>query len=484
MLEDEIFRCEMELKYLSADLNKFDFKTKKDLIISTGDISDVDGMFALVKYAKSGADVLFVMNYPAYLMKENNENYDEVSPGLGFGYGALQFFTQSRVNLENKIGQFACNMFHKNMSKYFSRDGYVLGYKRALTDLAFNMVVSVWNEVQVDYSEEKGSVYFCVGGINSINPFSASTCKNELYVYRELMAGVHNLDSIQEGCIFETSGKQVSCPLVDLLPLYSRIFLDFNGSAAFFNENWGTALSVARSRLKGMFVMGGVHSYDISRTMPRVVNQLNRFSCATMNQLYHPEKSASLFLFMCNAGIPVFVISNNSVSPYETYSVPLIKNNIGWQSFLISNCIANSVVLDRQTCCVLGSSYLWRLADMYYNSIYNPPRKPFDYYTALALSQVLSDGTTNGRIIGDRRILFYDAVFGITMLSKPSKTLSWTSEFSQYLLLADRSSPARINGLAVEESILREAQCEKIPVFLVRFKSGDISDYRLVVLAT
>lgn len=44
----------------------------KKLIITTGDISDVDGFIALAEYAKSGADVLFIMNYPAYLHYEYN----------------------------------------------------------------------------------------------------------------------------------------------------------------------------------------------------------------------------------------------------------------------------------------------------------------------------------------------------------------------------------------------------------------------------
>lgn len=37
------------------------------LIISTGDVSDVDGFYALAEYAKTGADCLFIMNYPAYV---------------------------------------------------------------------------------------------------------------------------------------------------------------------------------------------------------------------------------------------------------------------------------------------------------------------------------------------------------------------------------------------------------------------------------
>ncbi len=43
------------------------------LIISSGNISDVYGFFALAEYAKTGADVLFVMNYPAYIGVQDDE---------------------------------------------------------------------------------------------------------------------------------------------------------------------------------------------------------------------------------------------------------------------------------------------------------------------------------------------------------------------------------------------------------------------------
>ena len=38
-----------------------------DLIITTGDLSDVDGFLALAEYFKTGKDVMYILNYPAYL---------------------------------------------------------------------------------------------------------------------------------------------------------------------------------------------------------------------------------------------------------------------------------------------------------------------------------------------------------------------------------------------------------------------------------
>ena len=95
------------------------------LIISSGDISDVDGFLALAEYSKvrmlllnvaiyllhhievlylsncvyietlwipkTGADVIFVMNYPAYIGEETaDESYHIHHPGLGYKYTSDQ----------------------------------------------------------------------------------------------------------------------------------------------------------------------------------------------------------------------------------------------------------------------------------------------------------------------------------------------------------------------------------------------------------
>jgi hypothetical protein len=65
---------------------------RKGLIISSGDISDVDGLYALAKYATSGHDVLFIMNYPAYLgvtstfVGDEKDEPNKCGPGLGYKY--------------------------------------------------------------------------------------------------------------------------------------------------------------------------------------------------------------------------------------------------------------------------------------------------------------------------------------------------------------------------------------------------------------
>ena len=48
---------------------------------------------ALAEYARTGADVLFVINYPAYVgvaPADADPAYAEANPGLGFRYSAAQ----------------------------------------------------------------------------------------------------------------------------------------------------------------------------------------------------------------------------------------------------------------------------------------------------------------------------------------------------------------------------------------------------------
>ena len=58
------------------------------LIITTGDISDADGFICLADYAKhTDADILFIMNYPAYFNFYYEKEHEETNTYEGFNYG-------------------------------------------------------------------------------------------------------------------------------------------------------------------------------------------------------------------------------------------------------------------------------------------------------------------------------------------------------------------------------------------------------------
>jgi hypothetical protein len=148
--------------------------------------------------------------------------------------------------------------------------------KAALTDLAFAITRMVWTDLPI-VEKKRGNCFFCIGGINAINPFSATAVKNEIAIYSAKIADgdLPRIDTTT-GNTYGMDAKMQSVNLMD----YSEIYLDFNGSMAFLDEDWAERLgeAAAAGKLKGVFVMGGVRSDAKPMTMPSIPNVLNRFS--------------------------------------------------------------------------------------------------------------------------------------------------------------------------------------------------------------
>jgi hypothetical protein len=410
------------------------------LIISTGDISDIDGFFALAEYAKTGADVLFIMNYPAYVgvsPQDVDPKYAEANPGLGYKYSAREVFAKVSSPEPEKYKQFldSCRARLSNAHEQGSVDDNEL-MKAALTDLAFCMATEVFYE-----GGPKGKLLFCIGGINSINPFSASAIKNEVLVYAESLLTVETGLPTQQGLIFNKERGLVALDMAG----YSEIYMDFNGSLSFWDDSWVDRLSssVVAPRIKGVFIMGGVLTDAQPVTMPPIPNILNRFSSATMNQLYHPQKAADFFSFLDQFKIPCFIVTNNVIGDLSTFAdaEKKQKTNEGIESFLASN--------------ELGGKFLKTVALAHYNSRYNPPRKPFDFYTALALRSCLIENEKNA--IGEEpapfatmqkkcsqkslmpskgpdeenfKFIYYSNAYGITCVSRKD---TWEAAQQEYM---------------------------------------------------
>eukprot|EP00291_Cryptomonas_curvata_P009532 CAMPEP_0172202078 /NCGR_PEP_ID=MMETSP1050-20130122/30413_1 /TAXON_ID=233186 /ORGANISM="Cryptomonas curvata, Strain CCAP979/52" /LENGTH=1356 /DNA_ID=CAMNT_0012879911 /DNA_START=122 /DNA_END=4192 /DNA_ORIENTATION=+ len=402
---------------------------RKTLIVSTGDISDIDGFFALSEYAKTGADVVFVMNYPAYInVKEDKEDtkFDVSNPGLGYKYDARRVHesTKAMFPQAKEYIEFMDSYTDNSSSDLVDHNDRM---KRALTDLAFAMAKKVWEEVE---SSSKGALMFCIGGINSINPFSETNIKNEVLVYSRLIRQpLEKLEPIQ-GHIYDSLGKQCSLHWTE----YSQVYMDFNGSMAFWSGHLATDLSSEQivKKIKGAFIMGGVYSETLPVTMPSIPGVLNRFSSATMNQLYHPQHTADFFAFLKQFQIPTWTISNNAVQDR-------IHDDEGIAAFLSSN--------------GLEGGELKALALAHYNSPYKmkPPKKPYDYYCSLALTSVLNSEKPNETFssvnpvlpMADKvkesfslahvcktRTLFHSNVYGITFLSHQT---TWEATRAEYV---------------------------------------------------
>ena len=273
----------------------------KQLIISTGDICDVDGLLALALYAKSGADLLYIMNYPAYVETENGAAETERAYGLGYTYDTETF---ERKSMQGRVDDSDRYRSYKElMAKYDdvpSRDPRVK-LKQILTDVAFHLTSATWK----GEANNVRQFFFCVGGVNDINPYSSAEVFNEVYIYAPALNGVKPLG----GCSadFLVDANIVEHDIDNFLQKYEKIYMDFNGSAAFFDSKWHTRLlgCIGRNQLKAFFVQGGVLAYEEPRTLPRTRNKINRMGCATMNQLYSPAKTSNLLRLMEENVVPV-----------------------------------------------------------------------------------------------------------------------------------------------------------------------------------
>uniref|UniRef100_A0A7S0MLT3 Uncharacterized protein n=1 Tax=Cryptomonas curvata TaxID=233186 RepID=A0A7S0MLT3_9CRYP len=167
--------------------------------------------------------------------------------------------------------------------------------------------------------------------------------------------------------------------------------------------------------------MGGVYADDEPVTMPSLPKVLNRFSSATMNQLYHPEHTAAFFAFVAKWKIPAFVITNNVVKDLATVDADnKEKTYNGVEMFMSAN--------------GLMGAFLQKFAKAHYTSIYNPPRKPFDYFTAKALTTWLESGNKDARLQSRVRSLFYSNVYGMTYVSKKD---TWEETRERYIRSID-----------------------------------------------
>ena len=448
-LDAEMAKCKQELRYLGA-VPIVDPNAKR-LIISTGDITDVDGFCALAEYAKSGADVLFVMNYPGYLGCRPDETCNECAEGLGFTYGVNEFLTMTQPP--------------EGDTKYVAYQQILTGYsknvKSILTDLAFAMSKSAWGSKQ----DGKGSLYFCIGGINKINPFHASQAKNEILVYIDTAITMKNLSELQEKDVVSVS-NEMPFNLHELLKKYTDIYIDFNGSMAFFDEEWNQLISdSARSgKVKGVFVAGGVYASEEPKTMASINGVLNRFSCCTMNQLYHPLRTSNFLTLMNELNINMYFVANNEVD----------------------GLVSSQRCIDCLKANQIQNASLEALCLQYYNSQYNPQKKLFDFYVAFSLCKFLSNEKDFGQFTAAKS-LHFNSTYGVALIGKarerwPSTYLAYTSN-AQILIkncenqCKDIATPLKQKEFAEmkaasfkkELAKLSEITCSSCKIFILQF---------------
>ena len=454
LLEKELSHCMSELSFLNADTSAIQGRSRK-LIISSGDISDPDGFYAIAQYAKTGADVLFVMNYPAYLKEE--ENSGEQETGLGFKYDADTFMTYCRNHLmdttANDKAAEAFREYTKVMDMYMKGDvGSKMKMKDAMDAIAFTLLHVIWKE---QLNADKGRLYFCKGGVNDINPFNFPILKNEVFVY----ASIYTDPTVQtHPTVSLGSGKAQECgvPTVcrvntfTLLDARDAIYIDFNGSMAFLDDQWRIKLINVRKKIKGAFVLGGVMATERPQTMPASAGIVNRLSCATMNQLFSPASASAFFSLMATCDVPIFIVPNNTVGPISDSNTPDDIND-----FLDAN--------------EIGTATIKRVANLYYFSRYNPPPKAFDLYSALALKLFLQDPDRFPKT--SQKTVHFDEKYGAAVVHD---TTDWHDAVRNYKIQVMQSGnyTKKPDAFENEFRIIEKLDTRCVEVRVVSFKKN------------
>jgi hypothetical protein len=250
---------ESQLDGLSVDRREQSKATK--LIVTAADLGNIDSLYALAAYARTGADVAFVLNYPAYLgvgAQESDPLFPERNPGLGYRYGAAEVLAAVSAAPPEAYAAF--------MERY--PPGNANGRMRcALTDLAFALATRVWDDApgpsqggQGGGGAAKGSLYFCIGGTCSVNPCPLAAIQNEVLVYAGLVEGGADAAARLEprqGAVYGAGGRVREPEWGE----YADVYLDCNGPMAFWTEAWQERLArAAGDRVRGAFVAGGVRA--------------------------------------------------------------------------------------------------------------------------------------------------------------------------------------------------------------------------------
>ena len=445
LLSDIMPRSTSWESHLDSFKSLENYQTTAKLIITTASIKDADAMLALAAYARSGADVLLVLNYPAYVGIDPDEadpQFPERNPGLGYRYTAAEVLGHV-AQLES------CSQF---MLRYAGCDANEQ-MKRATTDVAFVLATQVWGKTP---AARKGNLYFCIGGINSVNPFPVSAIKNDVLAYSTLVSTARIKLEPRQGAVYNSSGS--ACVLE--LMKYSELYLDFNGPMSHWNESWQEKLGQIADRIRGVFIMGGVYANKVPVTSSSIPDVLNRFSSATMNQLYHPQRAAEFFSFVAVRNVSTFVIPSSAVDDLSKKLLGRENSEAGdiTDRFIDANAV--------------GGEFLKRLARAHCPSQYKVPLKPSCFCAALALVAWLDgDGAVRAGLVRCKKSIFYSSAYGLALVSELG---AWEEARDRYALLVEGSLPAAPGPATAGECLRREIEALRSTQHLGRLRAYDV----------
>jgi len=455
----------------------------KKLIITTGDISDADGFLALAEYSlNTNADILFIMNYPAFLRFDIQAENTETDYYKGFNYGLGKILEKMKSEDQSYYNL----LFLEGIDNDTNKQHFIYW----LSKITAYFCLKIFREIKEKASPEnkEGNLYFMIGGINKYNPFNYTNIKNEFKVYKDLILSSDNtktkindeivsiLDDlkIEDIKLITTntntntniyiiyiskyiytlkSSEEFGTDYTD----YSDIYIDGNGSISFFENNLYNNLfpeknqDMIQKKLSGFYVMGGVLADIKAYTMSIIPTVIHRPALATMNQYYSPME----FVKFINYLFPYFQKENK-----ENKKLVFVSNN--------------SILTDDNLICslsyLISKSGLLELLCTYYYTISKGAKKPFDLMTAKILIRDLNNDISLTSELTEQNIssLIYSRVYGITLLYSKNKStlMPITGNLKKNL----KSLPV----FDVENTVMSDTELKTIP----NITDKDIQKYK------
>lgn len=353
------------------------------LIITTGDISDIDGFICLADYVKNtDADILFIMNYPAYF----NYDYDKKDDSdiqYGFNYGLKELLEKTFERYKN---YYQSILGINNIDDISNKEQFFKAYLL----ISRLIVKQIFDEAKGIHKNNQ--LIFLDGGINSNNFLSSYSIKNELILYKNY---------IEEFIIVKKINLNINTDNLFNKPLnpinydkYQEVYIDMCGSVSFYKySNFITLFDYIKTKIKGFYIMGGILSNAIPLTMPitkEYLKNLRKPTQATANQYYSPDEYINLLGFIKSNNIPIFVIPNNSILN-DNNIIPHIQKLFPYHYHLI------------------------KLCRIYYEKNNG---KPFDFIVSRLISKHINNSSSYLRHISNpKSYLYYDYNYGSTILT-------------------------------------------------------------------
>lgn len=383
----------------------------KMLIITTGDASDADGFISVAMYARTGADLMFIMNLPAMYSPEMNERLTRNTANAKNANATANF----KYPPHAKSGIDFLTVLKNEQGLGFNYRQPIEHSAESLCQLCYTIVKCIWDEnttggnlyfIQSKGSDGGGYIY------NKINPFG-SILNSEFEVYKD---------------VEYTNVSYVKTDVGEIaINAYEEIYMDGNGSFAFYDaksnpetnlKGWFDTLKSA-SKLKAISLMAGV---EMSKDLPNPVTlgpmpgMINRLAEATMNQVYSPQGFKDFIEDFKDAnGVNWYITTNNEVNRTANYH---IKDNPRFPAGDAKNAL-DTLVSELGSLVSDENSMLRKVVNSYY-ALGSDKRKLFDVMSSLTLTKLIYGQTLPSASVTAR--MYTEPKYGVTLVDSERST--------------------------------------------------------------